>query len=186
MFCISKEAGLGLSEYSIGSVLSASGLLFMVLQYLMYAALMESFGIYGSLRVTSLAFPMIAIVPISLWFNHHQGHDDNVLAWGTFSFLSILLAVYRVFAVAYFTTLVVALNRTVVPSHRGTMNGLTTLGGNITKGVGPTLAGLLVAFSLSSGVFSPHAGAVFMWLVIGGLGCANCFATFMLLHEDYE
>jgi hypothetical protein len=167
--------------------LSASGLLFVVVQYLIYAALMENFGIYGSLRVTSLAFPIIAIVPISLWLNRHpEGHDDDSLAWVTFAFLSILLAIYRVFTVAYFTTLVVALNRSVVPSHRGTMSGLTTLGGSITKGVGPTFAGLLVAFSLSSGVFSPHVGAVFMWLVIGGLGCVNSVATFMLLHEDYE
>jgi hypothetical protein len=189
LLCISKQAGLGLSEYSIGSVLSASGLLFVLLQYLISATLMDNFGIYGYLRITSLAFPMIALVPISLWFNpprHPEGYDKDDLTWATFSFLSILFAMYRVFVVAYFTTLVVALNRTVVPAHRGTLNGLTTLGGSITKSVGPAFTGLLVAFSLSSGVFNPHVGAVFMWLVIGALGCVSCFVTFMLLHEEYE
>ena len=185
LFSMSKDAGLGLSEYTIGTVLSFSGLLFVFLQYAVYAALIETLGVYGTLRVTSLAFPIVALCPVSLWLNRDQPGYDN-LSWETFSYLSILFAAYRVMAIAFFTTLMVAMNRSVAPSHRGTMNGLATLGGSITKGIGPTFTGLLVAFSLSAGFWSPQVGAVFMWGVIGGLGCVNSIATFMMLHENYE
>jgi MFS family permease len=99
---------------------------------------------------------------------------------------SVLMAAYRVFSLAFFSSLTVALNRTVLPSHRGTMNGLTTLGGSVAKALGPMFAGALVAFSFSSGVFAPHVGAVFMFFLIGGLGVLVSMLSFVLIHGDEE
>jgi hypothetical protein len=38
------------------------------------------------------------------------------------------MAVYRIFGLTFFSSIIVATNRTVSPSHRGTMNGLAGLG----------------------------------------------------------
>lgn len=186
LFCISQVAGLGLSEGSIGKIMSASGLLFVVGQYFIYTMLVNWAGLYGSIRIGSLSMgPLVALLPISLWLNKGSSGEDT-LTWQAFTFLSIILAIYRVFSLSFFSSMAVAMNRTVLPSHRGTMNGLSTVGGSIAKGLGPIFAGVLVAFSFSSGVFAPHVGAVFMWVVMSGLGCVATVAAFLLLHDDDE
>jgi len=183
LFCISKNAGLALSENSIGRILSASGAIFAVSQFFVYAKVVDWIGLYGSIRFGSLSMgPLVALIPISLYLN--RGMVDDEMTSGTFAFLAIIMATYRVFGLVFFSSLMVATNRTVLPTHRGTMNGLSTLGGSIMKGVGPTFAGLLVSFCFSSGVFPPHVGAVFMWLVIGAMGCLCSISTFVLLSED--
>jgi hypothetical protein len=110
---------------------------------------------------------MIALIPLSLLLNN--GADGGNLTWATFFYLSILIAVARVFAIAFFSSMVIATNRTVPASHRASMNGLFVFGGSVAKGAGPAFAGFLVTFSVSSGVFSPHVGAVFVFVVISFL-----------------
>jgi hypothetical protein len=56
----------------------------------------------------------------------------------------------------------------------------------VAKGIGPTFAGVLVAFSLSSGVFTPEVGAVFVFLVIGIFGSLGTVAVYFLLHGPDE
>jgi MFS family permease len=185
LFCISKSGGLGLSENSIGAILSLSGLIYATAQYVVYALLIQWFGLYGSMRIGALlSAPIVVLVPISLYLNHGQPDDD--ISWSAFGFLSILMAVYRIFGMACFSSIIVAGNRTVAPCHRGTMNGLAELGGSVGKAIGPTFAGFLAAFSLSSGVFTPLVGAIFMFLVIGGLGSLGTAALFCLLHDPDE
>lgn len=189
LFCISQAAGLGLPEKSIGTILSASGLLFLVGQYVVYGRLVEYAGLYGSIRIGSLAGPFMALIPISLWLNRNGA--DGTLTWQAFLFLTVLLAVNRVLTLCFYSSIAVATNRTVLPSHRGTMNGLNTVGGSVAKGLGPIVAGLLVSFSFSSGLFvPPQVGAVFLWLFIGVLGCLTAVASYVLLdnvddEEDY-
>ena len=183
LFCISKNSGLGLSENSIGRILSASGVMFAVSQFFVYAKLVDWIGLYASIRFGSLSIgPLVATIPISLYLN--RGMADDSMTSGTFAFLVIVMAAYRVFGLVFFSSLIVATNRTVLPTHRGSMNGLSALGGSIAKGAGPAFAGLLVAFSFSSGLFPPHVGAVFMWLVIGVMGGLCSLATFALLSES--
>ena len=83
-------------------------------------------------------------------------------------------------------SLTVALNRTVLPSHRGTMNGLVSLGGSVARAAGPTFAGALVAFSFASGVLAPQVGAVFVFGVLGGLGIGVSILSYVLIHDDEE
>jgi MFS family permease len=185
LFCISKSGGLGLSENSIGTILSASGLIYATGQYVVYSFLIQWFGLYGSMRIGALlGSPIMALVPISLYLNRGQPHD--ALTWSAFEFLSILMAVYRICGLAFFSSIIVATNRTVSPSHLGTMNGLAGLGGSVANGIGPTFAGVLVAFSLSSGVFTPEVGAIFMFLVIGVLGSLGTVAVYLVLHDPNE
>jgi MFS family permease len=183
LFCISRKAGLGLSEATIGKILSGSGLIFAVSQYFVYSSIVDKFGLQRSIQIGAMfSGPLILFLPVSLYLNTEIAEDS--LSWGAFAYLSILLALYRVFALVFFSSITIATNRTVVPSHRGSMNGLSMLGGSFAKGLGPIFAGFLVAFSVSSGVFTPHVGAIVVFAVIGLLGGATVVMTFLLLGEE--
>lgn len=97
---------------------------------------------------------------------------------------SVLMGALRVFGMVFASSLTVALNRTVLPSHRGTMNGFSSLGGSVARAIGPTFAGALVAFSFSSGVWAPHVGAFFMFGVLGGLGALVSILSYVLIDDD--
>lgn len=66
------------------------------------------------------------------------------------------------------------------------MNGLTTLGGSAAKALGATLAGAFVSFSFSSGVLAPRIGAVFVFVVIGGLSVLVSALSVVLIHDDED
>jgi MFS family permease len=92
LFCISKAAGLGLAEKSIGKILSASGLIFAIAQYMVYALLVQWFGLYGSIRIGSIIMgPMVALIPAALWLNRSNGNagdeDTDHLTISAFVFL---------------------------------------------------------------------------------------------------
>lgn len=97
---------------------------------------------------------------------------------------SAVLATYRVCGAAFLSSLTVALNRTVLPSHRGAMNGFVALGGSAARALGPIFAGTLVTVSFSSSVVLPQVGAFIMFTVIGLLGLMVAALTFIILHED--
>ena len=60
------------------------------------------------------------------------------------------------------------------------------LGGSITKGLGPTFAGLLVAFCVSSGIFPPKVGAVMIFVVIGIVGLVTAVMSIAMLEDDED
>ena len=185
LYCISREAGLGLSEGTIGKILSGAGLLFALCQYFVYAAIVDTFGLRRSIQIgVCISAPLIFLIPVSLLLN--DGMTDGSLTWGTFTFLSLLLGVYRIFGLVFFSSVTVATNRTVHASHRATMNGLSMLGGSITKGLGPTFAGLLVAFCVSSGIFPPKVGAVMIFVVIGIVGLVTAAMSIAMLEDDED
>jgi hypothetical protein len=183
LFCISREAGLGLSEGTIGKILSGSGLIFACCQYFVYSWMVNRYGLLRSTQIGAvLSGPIISLIPISLLLD--RDNVDNSLTWRAYTFLSILLAAYRVFGLVFFSSITVLTNRTVIASHRGSMNGLSMLGGSFAKGLGPIFSGFLVAFSVSSGVFQPHVGAVVVFAVIGLIGCVPAAMTVTLLRDD--
>ena len=185
LFCLSREAGLGLSEGTIGKILSGSGLIFACCQYFVYAWMVNRYGLQRSIQIGAiLSGPIIALIPIALLLNRDS--VDNSLSWSAYAFLSILLAANRVFGLVFFSSITILTNRTVIASHRGSMNGLSMLGGSFAKGMGPLFSGFLFAFSVSSGVFQPHVGAVVVFAVIGLVGCLPAAMTFTLLRDDGE
>jgi hypothetical protein len=66
------------------------------------------------------------------------------------------------------------------------MNGLSMLGASFAMGLGPLFSGFLVSFSVSSGVFQPHVGAVVVFAAIGLIGCLPAAMTSTLLRGDGE
>jgi len=205
LFCISKKGGLGLSEKEIGKILSATGFIFAVFQYHVYAWIVDRYGLRRSIQLGALlSAPLVTFVPISLLFNNAPSDNMNVEqidvgeetesatssitnsspTWTSFLYLSFLLSFIRIFGLIFFSSITIAINRTVIPSHRGTTNGLSMLGGSVAKGLGPIFAGLLVSSGISSGVFAPKVGAAVVFVVIGTCSSIAAGITLYLLVEN--
>ena len=189
LYCISNEAGLGLSEVTIGKILSGCGLIFASCQYFVYSYIVNRYGLYKSIRIGAVfSGPLLALVPISRLLNGNNASSDiddsSGITWSAYIYLVVLLSSYRIFSMVFFSSIAVATNRTVVPSHRGTMNGLSTLGGSVSKGLAPTFAGLLVAFSVSSGFIPRDIGGFLIFGFIGMMGLITVIMSFNMLGED--
>eukprot|EP00566_Odontella_aurita_P001138 CAMPEP_0113527558 /NCGR_PEP_ID=MMETSP0015_2-20120614/1361_1 /TAXON_ID=2838 /ORGANISM="Odontella" /LENGTH=241 /DNA_ID=CAMNT_0000426003 /DNA_START=139 /DNA_END=860 /DNA_ORIENTATION=+ /assembly_acc=CAM_ASM_000160 len=171
LFCMSKGGGLGISEASIGKILSASGLIFASLQYIIYTAIVDRWGVYPTLKTGSLVSTLLVLaVPLSVPMNAIAA--PGRVSTSAFVFLCVTMATIRIFSMTFQSTLAIATNVTVPATHRATMNGLSMLGGSFAKGIGPAFAGLLVSCSLSSGIVDPRWGGFLIFGVIGGLGIA--------------
>lgn len=171
LFSISKYGGLALSEASIGKILSTSGFLFVLGQYVAFSTLITKLGLYPSLTIgTIFGVPIVIFIPLSVLLNDKAA--DGKLTWAAFIFLSILMAVSKIFSCLFFAGITMATNRTVPSNCRAKTNGLAMLGASVAKGLGPVFAGLLVSFSMSSGIINPMYGSVLVFTVVGILGIA--------------
>jgi MFS family permease len=194
LFCISKEGGLGLSEKEIGKLLSATGLIFALTQYHVYAWIVDKYGLSKSIEIGAyLSIPLVLFVPISILLNrnptgamHGGSGTSNSLSWPSFIYLAILLAACRVFGLVFFSSITIATNRTVIPSHRGTMNGMSMLGGSFAKALGPMFAGWLTAVAISSGMFPPKVGASLVFAAISMFGMISAVMTSVVLGRKDE
>lgn len=168
LFCISRQGGLGLSEATIGKILSGAGLVFALCQYVVFATMVNRCGLYPSITVGSIVGVLpVMFTPFSLLLNKGVSHG---VSWHTYCFLSIIMAISKIFSCLFFTSIAIAANKTVPSSQRATMNGLIMVGGSIAKGLGPTFAGMLVAFSVSSGFIPSQYGSIVIYTVITFLG----------------
>jgi len=185
LFCISKEGGLGLSSVEIGKLLSATGFFFAASQYHVYKYVVDRYGIRRSIRLGAmLSAPLVAFAPIALLFNTTT--TGSSITWASFLYLSLLLSFMRIFGLVFFASIAISVNRTVIQSHRGTMNGLCMLGGSIAKGLGPIVAGLFMSFGVSSGVFAPKVGATLVFLLIGACSAIAAGVTADLLVDSED
>jgi hypothetical protein len=173
LFCLSTEGGLGWTEATIGKVLSASGLPYVIAQYFVFTCLMRHCGMYKSLCVSSLlGIPPIAFLPlVLLWHSHtRDAHQDQGGASNVdYMFLGGLLATCRVFASSYFAVISLVLNRSVDREYRGKLQGLSMSGSSLFKGIGPAMAGALYSFCVSS----PR----FFFFCVGGGGSNTSSCT---------
>ena len=191
LYCISASSGLGLSEGSIGSIISASGLVYVFGQFFVYSAMLACLGLHSTIRVASFFFGFVVILlPLSQYMNVDTfdvvDNDDDgpELNLTTFIFLSVALSIYRIMGICFLSSVMVATNRTVTADVRATMNGLQTLGGSVVKGVAPIFAGLLVSFVFASGYFSAEFGSWLMWFITSMFGIVGSIASCVLLHDD--
>lgn len=166
----------------IGSILSGSGLLFALSQYCVYAKLVKRWGIYPALKIGCAAsVVLVPFIPLAVPLNSNapEGH----ISVSAFIFLSVVMAVIRIFGMVFQSSMTMATNKTVSAHRRGTMNSLFMLGGSFDKGIRPAFAGVLTARLLSSGVvgINPRFGSVIIFGIIGGLGAAVAFYTVLVL-----
>jgi hypothetical protein len=120
LFCISKAGGLGLTEKTIGKILSLCGLIFAISQYFVFTALVSHLGLYGSIRFSSTMMgPMVALVPISIWINRINPHDSSdgadVISTSTFIFLRLVpIACFLLLAKSTISLIILNLNEYTV------------------------------------------------------------------------
>ena len=178
LFCLSHTAGFGIPEKEIGKIMSCSGLIFALTQYCVYSFVYNYCGgLMASIKVgTVLSAPAMLLMPVSLLLNR----GAETLRWSTFFFLAILLAFHRGFALVFFSSISVAMNRTVSASNRGTMNGLAMLGGSVTKALGPAFAGLLTTLSAS---WLGRYASLLIFGTVGVLGIIVSWSTFVFLPK---
>jgi MFS family permease len=162
LFCMSSVGGLGLAESSIGKIMSGAGLVFAVFQYASFSWITHRYGLYPSLLIGSiLGTAPTVLIPLSLFFV-----GSSLSGW----ILSILIGVTKLMQSLFFTSMAVAINKTVTSGQRAKMNSLILTGNSVGKGLGPTVAGGLVAFSFSSRAFPAEYGSILIWTVVPGFG----------------
>mmetsp|Transcript_12887 Transcript_12887/g.19595 ORF Transcript_12887/g.19595 Transcript_12887/m.19595 type:complete len:581 (+) Transcript_12887:250-1992(+) len=183
LFCISIKSGLGVSEKIIGQFLVVSGFSYFFMQYYAATWLVRTFGLYEALHIgTVCSAPIVVFIPLSLIFNRGvvSGHI-TVLA---LLYLGGLYSTIRAFTTVVFATVTITTNRTVPPWHRASLNGFAMLGGSISKAAGPAFSGMLFSWSVSSGIFPPPWGTVFVFGLWGFLGLLVAFQSFRLKEDN--
>jgi len=189
LFCISPQAGFGLTEMTIGKILSLSGLVMALLQFVIHRILYNKLGLYKSIQYGALlSGPTMFLMPLARWMNAYGSKDDTLqdlsasdqetgrLRPWTFVFLATMVAMYRIFAFVFFSNIAVAINRTVPTRERATMNGLSMLGGSVAKALGPLFAGVLVSLSVR---LLGSAASVMIFGVIGSMASGVVLLTFI-------
>ena len=163
LFCMSTIGGLALQEASIGQILSLAGFIFVILQYPSFSVLTHHCGLYPSLEIGCVFGTLLcAFIPFSLRFPSNGGATI---------FLSAVLGIVKVMHSLFYTSMAVAINKTVESRQRARMNSLILVGNSVSKALGPLIAGFYVSFS-----FSPHAivpaeyGSLSIWLAVPLLG----------------
>jgi len=178
LYCISHVGGLSLSEASIGKILSAAGIIFVLGQYLTFATLVDRLGMYRAQSIGAmLGVPPTILMPIANVLNRNVSESEGEFALSTFIFLTVVIGTTKIFTCLYFAVITITTNRTVPASLRATTNGLSMVGGSVAKGLGPIFAGLLVTFSFSVPEENiARYGSVFIWSTITILG--------LLVYQD--
>lgn len=187
LFCISQQAGLGLQERGIGKILSLGALFFFILQHPIYSRIVHGQGLYPSIRIgLMVTIPLFLVLPSILLVDRWQppAGEEGGLSWATLAYSTSLLAFYRVFGLIFFSSIQVALNRTVPDHQRATLNGFDMLGNSAVKSFGPFLAGLLFSFSVSSGIFPAGVDVMVPFSVVTFIGFLLTWATFSLEPGD--
>ena len=171
LFCISETGGLGLRESDIGTVLSVAGLLFAMLQYATFASLTHTFGLYRSMSIGCwLGTLPAAFMPLALLLRPRTNETVTGSSWWFVPYLSFIMGFTKLFHSLYFTSMAVAINKTVDSRQRGRMNALVQTGNSVAKAFGPSLAGLLVTLSFSSVAFPAEYGSFFVWSLVPVMG----------------
>jgi hypothetical protein len=176
---MSKQGGLSFTEAQIGVIGTGAGCLFCICQYFVFSYAIQKYGltksmVYASLlsNAPAILFPISKLLPTS--------------SWTALLFLSILMAVIMIFNSVFYANITIVTNRTVEVSHRATLNGLSSLGASISRGLAPLFAGSLVSICLSSGIVSSSYGALVIYTILTVLGMAAFAATFWSVPPEEE
>jgi len=181
LFCLSKVSGLGIQEKDIGDIFSGTGFFYITIQYFLLTGLVRRFGFYKTMRIGAFcSVPFACLIPLSVITN--KDVPEGTLAFSTFFLLSLVYAIVRVFSLLVFSTLTMTTNRTVSAYHRGTMQGLSMLGGSVAKACGPTFGGIL--FSSSVRHFPPPLGSVVVFSIFSLLGISLAMQTLLLSEPE--
>ena len=110
---------------------------------------------------------------------------------GALAFLAVLMAIIMIYNSVFYACITIATNRTVDASRRARLNGLSSIGASVGRGLGPILAGWLVSVAMSTNnptadpLADPqYLGAVIIYVVLAVMGILSFFSTMRLADED--
>ena len=183
-YLMATSGGLSLQEKEIGSVLFTAGLVYGAFQYFTYYNILNRFGLYGSLQLSSIiGTPLAIVLPIAGYLN--RGALTGSITWQAYIYLVILIGCTRVFTIVYFSGSSLGANQSVEPEELSIMNGISMLGGSVAQAVGPSAAGLVTSFALTSGVFVPYVGVYLAFSIVTGIGLILTLFTVCVLKKHY-
>ena len=159
-----------------------SGGFYICLNYHFFTIMTKKLGRVATLRFGTCAMGIpIFLIPFTLLVQKATGETGGELTWAAYFFLGIATGLQRIFASCHFGTVTLLCNESVISSHRGTMNGLSALGGSIAKAIAPAFAGLGFAF-LASGEsgLDPAVGTFVCFFAMGVLALFMGFFTFFV------
>jgi len=177
LFLIARLGGLGLPTLQVGIVLATAGVITSLLEHSGAAkVLTERFGLYPTLRLSSLANVPLALLPLSLLLDD-GGTSRSFIGTtrSSFAFVVILAGVPRALGFLYFSLVGIATGRTVPHCHADDAGHFMTLAALAARAAAPIVAGGMVTL-LSPG----HPWGI--WLSFGFVGAAAAAFTFVL-HE---
>jgi len=190
------KGGLGMNEISIGIVSTISGLLFIIGQYTTYIFLLKTIGFMKSLRYGALfcILPII-LIPFSLYFpktknNGAVGIDDDndndgTMNWYQLLYLGLIKGFCSIMGSVFSSCATIGANRSIVhPSQRAYMNGVSSMGSSIGRGLGPIFAGVLIASTMKSDLIPSQFSAWFVYSILLIIGSINYIITSMVPDID--
>ena len=146
LFAMSRSGGMGWTESRIGAAGTLAGFIFCACQYFVFTRIMNNHTIHEGIRISSFWGSMpVCLFPIALLLQKQPQYGEQL----SFVFLGMLYSVFSVFHSIFCACVTIATNRTVEASHRATMNGVSTVGVSLGRGLAPLFAGVLVGISMS-------------------------------------
>ena len=186
-----NRGGLSLEVHKIGLTLSSSGIVYILIQYRMYKFFSRKIGMKGCLILAiSFFVPATVLIPAVLFVQGEggeggeKGGDTSNLTWAAFIYLAVIIGITRAFASMFFSSITLMSNATVHKSHRGTMNGLSMLGGSVAKMLAPISAGTLFAVCVA-GFIDERVGSflAFGLVSFAGTVCAVMASRLQVMNE---
>ena len=181
------KGGLGLDETGIGIVSTIGGFIFIAGQYTAFSTTIDKLGVRKAMQFSSFCRTFIVLLyPLGLYFSHPStgkcsfpidsithGTNENSpeciegINWYQFGFLGLVRGSSSILGSIFMGSSTIGVNGCIIDaSMRASMNGLQSMVASMGRGLGPIVAGYLVAASMTSGVIPATASA---WVVYGVL-----------------
>ncbi|GMI04826.1 hypothetical protein TrLO_g15104 [Triparma laevis f. longispina] len=179
----SNAGGLHLQVKSIGTFISAAGIIYVLIQYRAYKYFVNTLGRENCMVLGTLIYgPLSFLIPFVLFIPNSRPPGE--MGWSRFIFLGLTIGLSRTFASMHFSSVSLLLNDSVEKEVRGTMNGLSTLGGSVMKFLGPIFAGVLFAGCVNSDAWGAKVGAFAAFFVTGLLAIGVGLMARSLVKEQ--
>ena len=180
------KGGLGLDETGIGIVQTIGGCIFIVGQYTAFSTAIRKLGLMKALRFSTFCrIFLVLFFPLSLYFspldtgecgieikvnttitNNYQ-NCINGKNWYQLGYLGLITGVISILGSIFMGCSTICVNACIDDaSKRASMNGLQSMVASLGRGLGPIVAGYLVAVTMTSGSIPAMASA---WVVYGVL-----------------
>ncbi|XP_067670679.1 uncharacterized protein [Haliotis asinina] len=170
--------GMGFTSNEIGLSLGVVSVPLLVLQLLVYPAMVRKFGI----KKTFLIGGMVLVVTVQTLPMLHRLHDNKVLLW---TLLMMIMLPERLAVNCCFSGSSLMINNSANPQNAGTVNGIAMTFTAIARTLAPTVGGSVYAWSISYG--AEYLGPPFdhnLAFLIFGLVFAISLIQCLLLPES--